>query len=60
MNWRDGADNSADNEYTAPQVTQQKLDAGGNYVTPAWALKDGFTKTGIGGIKPLGGSSVDG
>jgi hypothetical protein len=59
MNWRDSADNSVDNNYTAPQVTQQKLDAGGNYVTPAWAMKDGFSKAGAGGVKPLGGTIIE-
>jgi len=33
MSWYQDADNSKDLNYTAPRVTEQKLDAGGNYVS---------------------------
>lgn len=58
MDWRDGADSFEDSSYAAPKVTQHELDAGGNYVTPAWASKGGLARAGDGGIKPLG-SPVD-
>jgi len=35
MSWYRDADNSKDLNYSPPQVVEQKLDAGGNYVSPA-------------------------
>jgi len=54
MNWQDGGENNTDSGYAAPKVMQLKLDPGGNYVSPAWALKD--RDAAAGGIGTLGGS----
>ncbi len=40
---------SAGDSYSAPDVSEQSLDSGGNYVSPAGSLDDG-------GLEPLGGS----
>jgi len=55
MSWYREADNSKDLNYSSPKVTEQKLDAGGNYVSAApdaAAASGGAT-----GINPLGNSS---
>ena len=56
MNWQNDAENSLDNGYVAPRVTQLKLDPGGNYVSPAWAMKDKPLLSGPGSPGILGGS----
>lgn len=56
MSWYREADNSKDLNYSPPKVAEQKLDSGGNYVSPApdsMTAPDGTPIT-----KPLGGSVI--
>lgn len=52
MGWQDLAREYSGEEYVAPEVTQQKLDLGGNYVSPASSKGD--SSGGLGGVIALG------
>jgi hypothetical protein len=52
MSWYRDADKSKDLNYSPPKVTEQNLDAAGNYVSPAAAAEN----AGGTGITPLSGS----
>ena len=57
MSWYRDADNSKDLNYSSPKVTEQKLDAGGNYVSVGAAGL--ATVAGTQGPKPLGTSVIE-
>ena len=54
MSWYREADHSKDTSYAPPHVAEQKLDASGNYVSPASAVSG---KGGNGGKPQDGGGS---
>lgn len=54
--WYREADKSTDSIYSSPKVVEQKLDAGGNYVS---APADGLSSpNGAAHAKPMGGSII--
>jgi hypothetical protein len=53
MGWQDRAREYSGDEYVAPEVNKLDLDGGGNYVSPASALK-GSEKLGGGTVGTLG------
>jgi hypothetical protein len=56
MSWYRDIDKSKDLNYTAPKVAEQKLDAGGNYVS---LTQDGTTSSGgLTGNRPLDSGSI--
>jgi hypothetical protein len=55
MSWYRDADNSNELNYSPPQVAEQKLDAGGNYVSPASEAAAG--SGGAIGVAPQGNTS---
>ena len=55
MSWYREAEKSKDLSYSSPQVVEQKLDAGGNYVS---APADGMPSPNGVHAKPLGGSII--
>ena len=56
MSWYREADQSKSVTYSPPQVVEQKLDSGGNYVSPA---PDGLESgNGVKHPKPMGTSVI--
>ncbi len=56
MGWMDRSREYSGEEYRSPAVAEHQLDAGGNYVSPAWAVGDVDKPSTGGGIVPLDGS----
>jgi len=52
MSWYQDADKSKELNYSAPKISQQTLDASGNYVSPA-GNEDASSSSAKGNLKPI-------